>query len=119
MKKIVLITALTGLVFALQSHAAGQHRKGLGSELSKKDKAERVEKRLQKRIEKLDTSNDGQIDLNEYLQHAEKRFRTTDTNSDGYISKQEMRAFGKEMRQQIKAARAARKAARQEAEAAE
>ena len=111
MKKILLITALAGLLLSFQTMASGSHRKGLASEHSKVDKAERKEKRIQKKIEKVDTSGDGKIDLNEYLASSEKRFRATDLNSDGYITAEEMREWGKNVRAEIRQARKDAKAA--------
>lgn len=111
MKKLLLVTALTGLLFSFQTMAAGQHRKGLASEHSKVEKSERKEQKIQKRIEKVDTSGDGKIDLNEYLASSEKRFSETDLNSDGYITVEEMREWGKNVRKEIRQARKDAKAA--------
>jgi len=111
MKKLLLVTALTGLLFSFQTMAAGEHRKGLASAHSKADKAERKEKKIQHKLEKIDTSGDGKIDLSEYLVSSEKRFNSTDLNSDGYITAEEMREWGKnaraEIRQALKEAKAA------------
>lgn len=115
MKKLILIAALASLTLSMQAMAAGEHRKGLGSEHSKVAKAEKKEKRLLKKLEKTDTSGDGQVDLTEYLAAAEKRFNSTDLNSDGYLTAQEMKTWGQTVRTEIrdarKAARAAEKAA--------
>jgi len=111
MKKVITVLAITGLVFSMQSFASGSHRKGLGSQHSKAEKAERKERKAQRQLEKLDTSGDGQVDLNEYLAHAQERFASTDANSDGYITPEEMRAWSKAKRLEIKEARKARKEA--------
>lgn len=117
MKKLVLLTALTGLAFSVQTMAAGEHRKGKASEHSKVEKAEKAEKRLNRRIEKIDTSGDGKIDLNEYLASSEKRFQSTDLNNDGFITADEMREWGKNVRDEIRQARKEAKQAKKAAEA--
>ena len=50
----------------------------------------------------IDTNKDGQIDLNEYLSHAEARFQKMDLNSDGFLTKEEGREAGKLMRAKMK-----------------
>jgi len=116
MNKLLLITAVVGFTLSLQTMAAGSHRKGLGSDHSKAAKAERQEKKVQKKLEKIDSSGDEKIDLSEYLAHAEQRFNSTDANSDGFITSDEMRAWSKAKRAEI---REARKAAKEAAEAAQ
>jgi len=116
MNKLLLVTALVSLSLSMQSMAAGSHRKGLGSDHSKAAKAEKREQKVQKKIEEIDSSGDEKIDLNEYLSYSEKRFNSTDANSDGFITPDEMRAWSKAKRAEI---REARKAAREAAEAAE
>ena len=39
MKKVITVLAITGLFFSMQSFASGSHRKGLGSQHSKAEKA--------------------------------------------------------------------------------
>lgn len=111
MNKLLLITALAGLTLSLQANAAGSHRKGLGSDHSKAAKAEYQEKKVQKKLEEIDSSGDEKIDLNEYLSYSEKRFTSTDANSDGFITPDEMRAWSKAKRSEIRAARKAEKEA--------
>ena len=102
MKKLLLVAALSGILFSFQTMAAGEHRKGRASEHSKANKYERkvkkyerkLEKKITKKIKKEDTSGDGQIDLGEYLIAAEARFNKLDHNSDGYVSKEELREKG-------------------------
>jgi len=124
MNKLLFVTVVTGLAFSLQAMAAGSHRKGLGSDHSKAIKAEYKEKKkaakaeyrekkVQKKIEEIDSSGDEKIDLSEYLFYAEKRFNSTDANSDGFITPDEMRAWSKAKRSEI---REARKAFRETAE---
>ena len=105
MKKLLLVAALSGILFSFQTMAAGEHRKGRASEHSKIDKAERKEKKIEKKLEKIDTSGDGKIDLSEYLASSEKRFNSTDLNSDGYITAEEMKEWSKNARAEIRQAR--------------
>ncbi len=116
MNKLLLITLLAGLTLSLQTAASGQQRKGQASKHSKADRIEKQEKKTERKLAEIDTSEDGQIDLTEYLAHAEKRFTSTDANSNGFITPEEMKAWSKAKRSEI---REARKAARAEREAAE
>jgi len=112
MKKLLLLTALTGLLFSFQTMAAGEHRKGKASEFSKEAKAKKKAAKIQKKLEKIDTSGDGKIDLAEYLVSSEKRFNSTDLNSDGFITAEEMKEWSKNARAEIKQARKEAKAAK-------
>jgi len=113
MKKLLLITALSGLLLSFQTMAAGEHRKGRASEHSKADKAERNGKKIEKKLEKIDTSGDGKVDLTEYLASSEKRFHSTDINSDGYITAEEMKEWSRNARAEIRqASKEAKEAAR-------
>ena len=62
----------------------------------------------------VDTNGDGQIDLNEYLTHAEQRFNKTDANADGFITSEEQTEAHKNMRAEFKQRREERRAKRQE-----
>ena len=105
MKKLLLVAALSGILFSFQTMAAGEHRKGRASKHSKVDKAERKEKKIERTLERIDTSGDGKIDLSEYLTSSEKRFNSTDLNSDGYITAEEMKEWSKNARAEIRQAR--------------
>ena len=109
MGKLLLVVIFLGLTMSFQANA-GEHRKGKASDLSKVKKAEHQAKRAQKLVEKIDTSGDEKIDLNEYLANAEQRFSSIDSNSDGYVTSDEMKAWSKQKRSEIKAARKAKKA---------
>lgn len=62
-------------------------------------------------MNKVDLNEDGQVDLNEYLQSAEQRFSMMDGNGDGVVTRDEMHAAGKTMRaEHRKAMKEARKA---------
>lgn len=59
-------------------------------------------KQLKQRMDKMDANKDGQIDLNEYLSHAEERFRRLDADGDGFITKDERRSAHREMRKKVR-----------------
>ena len=57
------------------------------------------------RLEGLDTNDDGQIDLSEYLTNAENRFNQMDVNGDQYVTSKEARETHKRMRKEQHKAR--------------
>ena len=63
-------------------------------------------------LEKVDTNQDGQVDLTEFLANAEERFNKMDLNSDGLLTLEEGKESHKLMREKHKAERKARRAAR-------
>ena len=63
-------------------------------------------KKHKEMLEKVDTNKDGQVDLNEFLAHAEVRFQKMDANADGYLSKEEGREANKHRRAEMKEKRA-------------
>jgi len=119
MKKLLLLTALTGLLFSFQTMAAGEHRKGKASELSKEAKIAkkerkalkriaRSEKRAIKKLEKIDTSADGNVDLSEYLVYHESRFNDMDADSNGYLTAEEMKLWASKLRTKVSDAKKAK-----------
>lgn len=67
-----------------------------------KGKGKRKAKRLAKMMERVDTNEDGQIDLNEFLTHSEQRFQKMDLNSNGYVTPEEARESHKQMREEMR-----------------
>lgn len=53
---------------------------------------------MEMQIERLDTNDDGKVDLNEYLTHAESRFNAMDQDGDNAVTKQEAKEHHKQMR---------------------
>ena len=117
MKNLLLIATFAGLVVSVPTTmAAGEHRKGQASELSKEAKiakaerkalkrVARAEKRAVKKLEKIDTSEDGNVDLTEYLAHSENQFNKIDADSNGYVTAEEMKVFASKQRTKIYAAK--------------
>lgn len=78
-------------------------------ELMREQKRERREMRMQHKqeamLKRVDTNEDGQVDLNEYLAHAEQRFAKLDSDSNGVITPEEAKASMKRMREEHRAKR--------------
>lgn len=70
-------------------------------------------KRIAKMMKRVDTNEDGQIDLNEFLAHSEQRFQNMDLNSDGYVTPEEARESHKAMREKFREERKNRKQAKE------
>jgi len=56
-------------------------------------------KRVKAMLKRVDTNQDGKVDLNEFLANAEARFQKMDLDSDGYVTAEERREVGKKMRE--------------------
>lgn len=71
-------------------------------ELKREHKRQQRELRRNHRAEKMlvgvDTNKDGQVDLNEYLAHAEERFNKLDADSNGLLSVEEAKESMKKLR---------------------
>jgi len=52
---------------------------------------DRRAKHREERLIKLDTDEDGRVDLNEFLANAEQRFHSMDLNQDLYVTEEEAR----------------------------
>lgn len=105
---IVLISTsflgLSGIVYA------GHHDAGEVDLKEHKGKAHHHKKSPQRMLKKVDVNQDGKVDLNEFLAHAEQRFTKMDLNSDGFLTLEEGREAHKQMRTKHKAERKAHKA---------
>ena len=80
---ICLIVLCSNAVFA-HEHGDKRHKKG---------------NRMGHMFDSTDTNQDGQIELSEFLAHAEARFHRMDIDSNGYVTPQESREAGKKMRE--------------------
>lgn len=56
-------------------------------------------KRHEYMLKRVDTNEDGKVDLSEYLANAEERFASMDLDGDGYVTTEEHREAGKIMRE--------------------
>lgn len=63
-----------------------------------KRKGERMEKRADKHMAQIDTNQDGNVDLSEYLSNAEQRFNEMDVDGDNIVTGEEAREHHKSMR---------------------
>ena len=72
------------------SHESVEHHKFHGKHHKKMHKM---------MMKKVDTNEDGKVDLAEYLAHTEERFKRMDLDSDGYVTHEEMREAHKIMRE--------------------
>ncbi|MFT6033100.1 MAG: Ca2+-binding EF-hand superfamily protein [Arenicella sp.] len=80
-----LVLLLSSPVFA-HEHGAKGHKQG---------KAEAM-------FDQTDANQDGQLELTEFLAHAEQRFKSMDLNQDGYVNKEEGRDAHRQMREKRK-----------------
>lgn len=113
MKQKLFILILTVGVLGLSANVnAGHHETGESATETHKGKKHKHRKSPEKMLEKVDTNQDGQVDLTEFLAHAEQRFNKMDLNSDGILTLEEGKESHKLMREKHKAERKARRAAR-------
>ncbi|NNC98683.1 MAG: hypothetical protein HKN85_00735 [Gammaproteobacteria bacterium] len=64
---------------------------------------------------KLDTNEDGKVDLSEFLSHSERRFNEMDLNGDQFVTPEEARERHELMREEHRLMREQHKAARKKA----
>lgn len=76
-------------------------------EMRKRHRAERDEMKQARRMKKIDTNEDGKLDLNEYLANAQERFNAMDQDQDGFVTSEEASAWRVEMMSKHKEARKA------------
>lgn len=118
MKQITLVAVLSSLLFTVSSTAQEVEDDGAVSppphmKHHKKHKKHHA-KMIKRRLQKIDSNDDGQIDLSEYLANAEQRFHSMDADSNGLVTAQEMREWGKSIRKKHREARKEAKKAYQE-----
>lgn len=98
---------------ALANHHEEQQAGEVDIEKIEQHKAMHKEKRAQVRDhrgqhsamrmhDRLDTNEDGKVDLNEFLSHAESRFHEMDTDSDQFVTDEEAKQHHKNMRKKQK-----------------
>ena len=85
-------------------------------ERAKEFRKQRFEKRQAKKLAEVDVNEDGKIDLNEYLGHAEQRFNLMDADSDGFVTPEEQTQAHEKMREEFKQRRKARREQQQDGE---
>jgi len=106
MKKSFVLSLSTCLIVLLSSSvfAYDKERKGKGHKHNK----------IGKMFDQTDVNQDGQLELSEFLAHAEERFKSMDLNEDGYVTKEEGRDAHRQMREKRKEMRKEKRKERQE-----
>ena len=115
--KPFILAATAGLTltaFNSSSFAQEEVEEAAPFERAKEFRKKRFEKRQEKKMREVDTNEDGQIDLNEYLTHAEQRFNLLDANSDGFVTTEEQQEAHQKMREEFKQRRQARREQREQ-----
>ncbi len=108
-KTLTLATALLVLTSNGAALAEG-HEEGaavksehqMKREKMKEYRKARHEKRAAAMLDRVDVNNDGQVDLDEYLAHAEQRFTSMDADANGYLTADEARESMQKMRKEHK-----------------
>jgi len=122
LKPLLLAIAMGGCLTITaaiaQDESAQPQSQGEGAEHKRHHKkhmrAHRKAMHAEHMLKQADSNGDGQIDLNEFISHAEQRFASMDQNSDGFVTREEMHKSHKEMRERHKQAKKeARKAYKQ------
>lgn len=113
MQKFKLLVMSIGILGVSAVATAGQHENEDGAQNTHTHKTKHKRKFAEHRLNKVDTNQDGKVDLNEYLAHAEQRFNKMDSNSDGYLTLEEGQKNHKEMRRKHKEMKQRHKAERQ------
>jgi hypothetical protein len=112
MKQNISVLILTVVIFGLSANVnAGHHETGDAATEEHKGKKYKHKHRKSpaRMLKKVDTNQDGQVDLTEFLAHAEQRFNKMDLNSDGILTLEEGKESHKLMREKHKAERKARR----------
>ena len=109
MKLISMFVAITFL-FMNSAVFAGHHENESSDEKSEEKKefhkkmrnhykSKRHDRMSKMMLEKIDTNEDGKVDLKEYMDHAEQRFKSSDINDDGFLTPEEGKAAAQQMRE--------------------
>lgn len=110
MKKNIVIALISTSFLGLSGIVYAGHPDAGEGGLKKHIKEHHHQKSPQRMLKKVDVNQDGKVDLNEFLAHAEQRFTKMDLNSDGFLTLEEGREAHKQMRTKHKAERKAHKA---------
>ncbi len=130
--KRALISVLTSAILSISSVSSaddsgpdlkierdGKEFRDKMRELNREHRRERREMlnahRQQAMLERVDSNKDGQIDLNEYLSHAEQRFAKLDVDGNGVVTQEEAQESMQKMREEHLAKRKAMRERRSEA----
>lgn len=99
---------LGGSIVSAQSEDVSQDRetyREMKREHRKEMKEMRQSRRAGKMMQKIDANEDGQVDLDEYLAHAQERFNNLDIDGSGFVTQEEAQEAMRKMRAEHKARR--------------
>ncbi len=108
--KLISVFSLATVLLLISLGAQGEdqgstHREEM-KELKKEHRKEmrkmRREHRTTRMLERVDANEDGQVDLNEYLAHAQERFNKLDLDDNGFVTQEEARESMQQMRDEHK-----------------
>ena len=85
-----------------ESNENGADRKEMKKGYHKGKKGKFGGNRAKMMLEKVDSNQDGNVDLDEYLAHAQDRFNSLDLDSNGFVTQEEAKEAMKKMRQEHK-----------------
>ena len=85
-----------------ESNEIGADRKEMKKGHHKGKKGKYGGNRAKMMLEKVDSNQDGNVDLDEYLAHAQDRFNSLDLDSNGFVTQEEAKEAMKKMRQEHK-----------------
>ena len=108
--KVRLVTlGAAALLSASHVVLADDHSDDARSEIRELKKEHRKEMRkmrhehhTERMLARVDANKDGQVDLNEYLAHAEERFNKLDADGDGFVTQDEAKESMRKMREEHK-----------------
>ncbi|MBL4674007.1 MAG: hypothetical protein JKX81_17225 [Arenicella sp.] len=86
-----LVISLSTCLMVLFNNPVFAHEHG--------DKGHKKNGKMGRMFDRTDANQDGQLELSEFLAHAEARFQKMDIDSNGYVTPEESREVGREMRE--------------------
>ena len=95
----IAMLLLTGTLIAAETEDGINEKADMQRHKQMKHKMmKRHRKHVDDRILRMDTNEDGKIDLSEYMSHAEKNFNEMDADGDQYVTPEEARQRHSHMR---------------------
>lgn len=108
----IIIAFLLVLLASSPSYQVNAHEHETDAETEERGDDHKMGKRKGKRarmqkymLERVDSNEDGKIELSEYLANAEERFKNMDIDGDGFVTSEEHKESIKLMREKHRAAK--------------